>query len=46
VAVMDRTLLERGLCKTRDTVILVAGQPMWRSGTTNLMLLHRVGETR
>lgn len=46
VAVMDRTLLERGLCKARDTVILVAGQPMWRSGTTNLMLLHRVGETR
>lgn len=46
VAVMDRTLLERGLCKIRDTVILVAGQPMWRSGTTNLMLLHRVGETR
>ncbi len=46
VAVMDRTLLERRLCKARDTVILVAGQPMWRSGTTNLMLLHRVGETR
>jgi len=46
VAMMDRILLERGLCKARDTVILVAGQPMWRSGTTNLMLLHRVGETR
>lgn len=46
VAVMDRTLLDKGLCKSRDTVILVAGQPMWRSGTTNLMLLHRVGETR
>jgi pyruvate kinase len=46
VAVMDRTLQERGLVKPRDTVILVAGQPMWRSGTTNLMLLHRIGETR
>jgi pyruvate kinase len=46
VAVMDRALLDRGLLKPRDTVILVAGQPMWRSGTTNLMLLHRIGETR
>jgi len=27
-------------------VILVAGQPMWRSGTTNMMILHRVGEIR
>jgi pyruvate kinase len=46
VAVMDRLLLEKGLCKVRDTVILLAGQPMWRSGTTNLMLLHRIGEAR
>jgi pyruvate kinase len=46
LAIMDRTLLERGLLKPRDTVILVAGQPMWRSGTTNMMILHRVGEIR
>jgi pyruvate kinase len=46
VASMDRALLDRGLCKVRDTVILLAGQPMWRSGTTNLMLLHRVDDTR
>ncbi len=46
LTVMDRTLLERGLLKVRDTVILVAGQPMWRSGTTNMMILHRIGEVR
>lgn len=46
LSVMDRTLLERGLLKARDTVILVAGQPMWRSGTTNMMILHRIGEVR
>ncbi len=46
LTVMDRTLLERGLLKARDTVILVAGQPMWRSGTTNMMILHRIGEVR
>lgn len=46
LAVMDRTLLDRGFLKARDTVILVAGQPMWRSGTTNMMILHRVGEIR
>lgn len=46
VTIMDRTLQELALLKPRDTVILVAGQPMWRSGTTNLMLLHRIGETR
>jgi pyruvate kinase len=39
LAIMDRTLLDRGLLKPRDTVILVAGQPMWRSGTTNMMIL-------
>jgi len=46
IGLMDRTLVDRGLLRPRDTVILVAGQPMWRSGTTNLMLLHRIGETR
>jgi pyruvate kinase len=46
ITLMDRTLVENGLLRPRDTVILVAGQPMWRSGTTNLMLLHRIGEIR
>lgn len=46
IRLMDKTLVENGLLRPRDTVILVAGQPMWRSGTTNLMLLHRIGEVR
>ncbi|MBM3783957.1 MAG: pyruvate kinase [Acidobacteria bacterium] len=46
IQLLDRTLVERGLLRPRDTVILVAGQPMWRSGTTNLMILHRIGEAR
>jgi pyruvate kinase len=42
--VMDRTLLERRWLKPGDAVIFVAGQPVGRPGTTNLMKLHRLGE--
>ncbi|GIU77900.1 MAG: pyruvate kinase [Bryobacteraceae bacterium] len=44
MALMDRVLLERGLVKPRDAVVFVAGQPIGRPGTTNMMKLHRVGE--
>ena len=43
---MDKTLLERGWVKPRENVVFVAGQPIGRPGTTNLMKLHRVGENR
>jgi pyruvate kinase len=43
---MDRTMLERGYAKPRDSVVFVAGQPIGRPGTTNLMKLHRIGEGR
>jgi pyruvate kinase len=43
---MDRTMLERGYVKPRDSVVFVAGQPIGRPGTTNLMKLHRIGEGR
>lgn len=43
---MDRILLERGWVKARESVVFVAGQPIGRPGTTNLMKLHRVGESR
>ncbi len=46
LAQMDRMLLDRGWMKIRDLVVMVAGQPIGRSGTTNLMKLHRVGELR
>jgi pyruvate kinase len=43
---VDRVLLELGLMKLGDDVVFVAGQPVGRAGTTNLMKLHRVGELR
>jgi len=46
MAQMDRTLLERRYVKPRDSVVFVAGQPIGRPGTTNLMKLHRIGEGR
>jgi pyruvate kinase len=46
LAQMDRTMLERGYVKPRDSVVFVAGQPIGRPGTTNLMKLHRIGEGR
>jgi pyruvate kinase len=44
MSLMDRILLERGWVKPRDSVVFVAGQPIGRPGSTNLMKLHRVGE--
>ncbi|HUS08548.1 MAG TPA: pyruvate kinase [Bryobacteraceae bacterium] len=44
VALMDRMLLERGLVQERDSVVFIAGQPIGRPGTTNLLKLHRIGE--
>lgn len=41
---MDSLLLQLGLLKAGDTVVFVAGQPIGRPGTTNLMKLHRIGE--
>jgi pyruvate kinase len=40
----DALLLERGALKNGDSVVFVAGQPIGRPGTTNLMKLHRIGE--
>lgn len=40
---MDTLLVERGLLKPGDKVVFVAGQPVGRAGSTNLMKLHRVG---
>jgi pyruvate kinase len=43
---MDLLLCERKSLKPRDCVVFVAGQPIGRKGTTNLLKLHRVGELR
>jgi pyruvate kinase len=41
---LDLMLVQNGSLKKGDTVVFVAGQPIGRPGTTNLMKLHRVGE--
>jgi len=40
----DALLVERRSLKPGDSVVFVAGQPIGRTGTTNLMKLHRIGE--
>jgi pyruvate kinase len=44
LAQMDRILTERGYLKAGDSVVFLAGQPVGRPGTTNLMKLHRIGD--
>ena len=43
LAQMDRVLVEGGYLKKGELVVFVAGQPVGRPGTTNLMKLHRIG---
>jgi pyruvate kinase len=43
LAQMDRVLTESGYVKKGDIVVFLAGQPVGRPGTTNLMKLHRIG---
>jgi pyruvate kinase len=40
----DSLLLGAGELRHGDSVVFVAGQPIGRPGTTNLMKLHRIGE--
>jgi len=44
VRLLDHKLQERGVLKKGDKAILVAGQPVGKPGSTNLLKLHRVGE--
>jgi pyruvate kinase len=43
LAQMDRVLVEDGHLQQGQLVVFLAGQPVGRAGTTNLMKLHRVG---
>lgn len=40
---LDHALLGEGVAKRGETVVVLSGSPIGRSGTTNLMKLHRVG---
>lgn len=43
---IEATLLADGSVRAHDILVIVSGAPMWVTGTTNLMKLHRVGERR
>jgi pyruvate kinase len=43
IALMDRLAIEDGRLRSGDPVVFVAGQPIGRPGTTNMMILRRVG---
>jgi pyruvate kinase len=40
---VDKTVLEEGLCKPGDEVVVVAGTPPGVSGSTNTLRVHKVG---
>ena len=43
LAQMDRILIENAHLHLGEPVVFMAGQPVGRPGTTNLMKLHRLG---
>ena len=42
----EAALLADGSVQRDDVLVIISGSPMWVSGTTNLLKLHRVGERR
>lgn len=42
---VDRRLLDEGYVARGDTILIIAGAPVGGSGDTNMMKLHRIGET-
>jgi len=43
---VEATLLGDGSVRVNDVIVIISGSPMWVTGTTNLLKLHRVGERR
>ena len=43
---MEQMLVNSGRLKPDDNVVFVAGQPIGRTGSTNLIKLHRIGESK
>jgi pyruvate kinase len=43
---IEATLLGDGSVRAGDVLVIISGSPMWVTGTTNLVKLHRVGERR
>jgi pyruvate kinase len=40
---VDKSVLEEGMCKVGDEVVVVAGTPPGVSGSTNTLRVHKVG---
>src|SRR5262245_1391735 len=43
---VEAALLGDGSVRRDDRLVIISGSPMWVTGTTNLLKLHRVGERR
>jgi len=43
---VETTLLGDGTVRNNDVIVIISGAPMWVTGTTNLLKLHRVGDRR
>lgn len=43
---MEQMLINSGRLKPSDNVVFVAGQPIGQTGSTNLIKLHRIGESK
>jgi pyruvate kinase len=43
---IEAALLGDGTVRIDDVIVIISGSPMWVTGTTNLLKLHRVGERR
>jgi len=43
---VEAIMLEKGLAKKRDLIVITAGVPIGVAGSTNMMKLHRVGELK
>jgi pyruvate kinase len=41
---VEATLLGDGTVRNGDVIVIISGGPMWVTGTTNLLKLHRVGD--
>jgi len=44
-ALVDRSLLELGRGEKDDFVVIVAGMPSWRRGSTNTIRVHKLGSS-
>ncbi|MFJ4470467.1 pyruvate kinase [Streptomyces sp. NPDC089424] len=45
IAQVDELLTRYGRCRPGDTIVITAGSPPGKTGTTNLVRVHHIGET-